>query len=226
MPPIPDGITRNLPFQSAAALSPVGSLTLTTRDTSVYRWSEQGTNTQPVVLNTPDTNFRGWLVGSQKFQLHGSTETDTANISVQNISGDTIKRDAARAFSEHELIGASVVYQLVDDASEVVLLLFKGYVSDAELNDQTLDLTIEGFANWSAVRAPAFSIGVSCGLFFGSAQCGSTASMPCNQTYGSCSSVERFQGVIVQWNSSNFNPPANQISQPAPAAAYNPARTF
>ena len=95
-----------------------------------------------------------------------------------------------------------------------------------EIDESTMDLSIEGFGNWSAITAPSLKIDVTCGLYFGSVACGSVASTPCQQSYGTCSSIERFQGVIVQWDSNVGLALPTQISQPAPLVSINNGRAF
>jgi hypothetical protein len=64
-------------------------------------------------------------------------------------------------------------------------------------------------------------------LFFGSAACGSTNPTPCQNTYGTCTSIERFAGVIIYWVDGAFTvAPTTQIAQPPPVNVQNKARAF
>jgi len=217
-----------LPFAAAGGVSPISLLEIYTVSGNIYLWAEKDVANMPSILSgtTNTFTYAGRLQGGSKFNFYGSTQTDTASIAVENISGNTVERNSALALSENEFIGAFIFFWLWDPGAEVPLFTFMGNVSDVDLDDATMDLSIEGFGNWSAVNAPSYNIDVTCGLSFGSMQCGSTSSTPCDQTLGSCSSIERFQGVVIQWDSSNLTPSSVQVAQPPPAAAYNPARPF
>ena len=165
--------------------------------------------------------YTEWLIDKQRFQLFGSTQTDTGTLSVQNLSGNTVQRDVALAYARNEFIGAFVYYRLWRADAEFAIFQFMGNVVDADIDEQVMDLTLEGFGNYSAIRAPAYAIDVACPLFFGSMACGSTAATPCQQSYGTCSSIERFAGAVVQWDFSNGIAPLVQIAQPPPVASAN-----
>jgi hypothetical protein len=179
--------------------------------------------TWPSILTGAATLFRNWLTGRPKFTQYGSTQTDTANLTIQNISGNTIERDIASIWSESEFTGALVVARIWRGDSETALLTFIGLVSNAEIDENQLDLTVEGFGNYSAIVAPSFNIDVTCPLTFGSVACGSTSTTPCDQSYGGCLSLNRFAGVVTQWDQEC---PNMQFAQPPPAVFYNPARPF
>jgi hypothetical protein len=212
---------------SAAGVSPISLVHLTT-NRQEYWWSEANIS----IASEGDSagaagNYMGWLVGQPKFQIFGSTQTDTGSISIQNISGNTVQRDASLQVSEYEFVGAFVSYLLYDAASQTALFSFTGNIADVTyIDEQQIDFSLEGFCNWSAVQAVPYNIGPTCGLYFGSMECGSTAATPCQQTYGNCSSIERFKGFVAQWNVSNLSSPLVQIAQPAPLVSFNPARTF
>lgn len=211
---------------AAGGVSPISLLEVQTVSGNQYFWSDQNIAGIPSVLTGAAANFAGWIVGQPVFQLFGSIQTDTATIDLQNISGNTVEREAALALSEHEFIGAFIYFRLWDAAAEVSTFIFMGTVAAAELDDETLTLHINGFDNWSDTQAVTFNIDVACPLSFGSMQCGSVAAVPCLQSYGTCSSIERFAGVVIQWNSVVAQPPLVQIAQPPPAVAFNPARQF
>ena len=101
-----------------------------------------------------------------------------------------------------------------------------GNVDEVQIDETELVLQSEGFGSWSAVRAPAYQVDVCCPLTFGSAACGSLSPTPCNNTYGSCSSRQRFDGVVTVWTSDLLTVPTAQIAQPAPSSAANLQRSF
>lgn len=213
-----------IPLAASGLVAPVLLVELLTASGTFYCWSEHKTNWPSVIQGGGSYQFLDYLIpGAQHFNLTGTTETDTATIAVQNISGNTVTRDTASAFSESEFIGALVYCRIWDGASQTSLFEFMGNVDMAEISETSMTLNIEGFGNWSAVPAPAYNIDVSCPLSFGSVACGSTSPTPCDLTYGNCSSIERFAGTIVEWDTDQ---PNVQIAQPAPNFFYNAKRAF
>jgi hypothetical protein len=115
------------------------------------------------------------------------------------------------------------VARIWSGSAETPLRLFIGNVVSVEPNDTEMTIKVDGFGNWSAIPAPAYNIDTSCPLTFGSTACGSTSGTPCDQTYGTCSSVNRFAGMLASWIAET---PNQQLAQPAPNVAFNPARPF
>jgi phage-related protein len=224
MATLPIGVTG--PMSSSGGCAPVSLFEIQTVTGNTYYFSEQRGEWNSIINGTTGNLYEDWIVGTPKFQLHGSTETDTAAFSVQNLSGNTVQRDMALAYSRNEFIGAFVYYRLWRADAEQAIFSFMGNIVDADIDESTIDFSIEGFGNFSNIVAPAYLIDVSCPLYFGSIACGSTSPTPCNQSYGDCSSIERFAGVVLQWDYTNEIQPLVQISQPAPGINYNPARPF
>jgi len=188
-----------------------------------YFWSEHRASWPSLLLGGGNVSFLDYLSGQQKFSLFGSTQTDTAAITVQNISGNTMQRDVMLAFTTDELIGALFAARVWHGAAEKALFTFIGNVIEAEPNEDLMTLQVEGLGNWSAINAPDYDIDKSCPLTFASVACGSTAPTPCDQSYGGCSQINRFAGAVSQWD---FETPNIQIAQPPPAAFFNRARVF
>jgi hypothetical protein len=218
---IPSGTTSST-VAASGVCAPIVLVDVLTASGNTYFWSEHKC-TWPSALTGEPAQYLDWINGPVKFTTHGSTQTDTATIPVQNISGNTVERDAATAFSKTEFSGALVICRIWRGDSEEVLYEFVGNVSNPEIDESQMELPLEGFGNYSAIIAPAFNIDVTCPLTFGSVECGSTSAVPCDQSYGGCLSINRFKGVVTQWDQEC---PNQQIAQPPPAVFYNPARPF
>jgi len=215
-----------LPLAASGTVEPISLLEILTVSGNIYLFSEGNVGDMPSILKGGSTNaYKGWVTGQPTFQTFGSTQTDTGSISLQNISGNTVQRDAALLVSQYELIGAFVYYRLWNIAGEQSLFTFMGSITGVEVDETQMDLSLEGFDNYSMIRC-LDDIGVSCPLTFASPQCASTSPTPCQQSYGTCTSIERFKGVIIQWSTDNQSPPTVQVAQPAPAVSYNSARAF
>ncbi len=163
----------------------------------------------------PQTNFVPWLVGAGPFRTYRNTTTSSGEVVVQNLSGDTVRRAIALLYASTELIGALVFYRMWLADCEYATFSFMGTIDSVSISadGNSMTLQLESMCNWARLKAPDKQIGVACPLAFGLVQCGSTSPTPCNNDYGSCSSTERFMGIIEEWTGSALNP--NQYVQPA-----------
>jgi hypothetical protein len=212
-----------VPLAASGLLAPRTLVEVKTVSGKVYLWSENKGLYPSLIQGGGVYPYLNWLTGQPRFTLYGSVQTDRAVVDVQNISGNTVQRDIALAFSETEFIGAFVIARIFRADSMTALLTFTGNVVTAEVDGDKMELAVEGFANYSAIVAPAFNIDKTCGLTFGSPQCGSTSPTPCDQSYGGCLSINRFQGVVTQWD---VECPNVQMAQPPPPVNYNPGRPW
>lgn len=169
-------------------------------------------------------NFEPLLLSPPPIKLTGTLTTQTTSATIGNLRGNTVQRKLSMDFAAQEFWGALVYARIYDPASEFTLVDMLGNVNDAEIDDEVLDLPITGFSNWSAIKAPFIKIDPSCSLTFGSAQCGSISGTPCQNSYGTCSAIDRFTGCVTLWSSSVVNPPQIQIAQPASVNVQNVRR--
>lgn len=218
----PVGGVSGAALRASGGPAPVVLVELATLTGMRYRWSEHK-EMWPSVIDGGVVQYRDFLIGAQRFERHGSTQTDTATLTVQNLSGNTVTRDVMTAFAVDELIGAYVVARIWHAASESELFRFTGNVIEADPDEEQMTLSIEGFGNWSNWLSPAYNIDKSCPLLFGSVACGSTSPTPCDQSYGGCSQINRFAGAVSQWDQESSDV---QIVQPPPSVLFNPARPF
>lgn len=214
------------PMAATGGTSPISLIEVLTLAGASFFWSEQRIIAPAILTGTASALYLDWVTGVPKFHRYRSTQTDTASFTLQNLSGNTVTRDAATLFDANELIGALVYYRMWRAAAETSLFDFMGNVDSCEINETEFTLSCEGFGNWSAVRAPAYQVDVCCPLTFGSMACGSLSATPCNNTYGSCSSRQRFDGVVTVWTSDLLAVPTTQLAQPAPSTASNLQRSF
>jgi len=169
--------------------------------------------------------FLPWLLSAGPFKTFNNTTTSTGQVVVQNLSGDTVRRDVSRLFSSNAIVGALVYFRTWLADAEFATFSFFGSVSDVELeaDGSSMTLQLESMCAWAKLDAPYQEIGISCPLSFGSVECGSTSSTPCDNSYGSCTSTERFKGVLVEWVGAAVS--TVQYVQPAPLVLSNPRVT-
>lgn len=206
----------------AGVLSPSSYLV----DMPTWGGSGSGTGGTSSTAGGGNVDYKGWIVGQPKFTITGTTQTDTGSIDIQNYSGNTVTRDVATAFSMEEFIGAFIYFRLWRADAEYAVFTFMGTVGEVDLNEDKMTLSLEGFCNWSACIAPSADIDATCPLTFGSVECGSINPTPCQNTFGTCTSIERFKGVIAAWDWANNGALLTQIANPPPIVVHNPARAF
>lgn len=216
--------TTFIPLAASGLVATHTLVEVKTASGNVYLWTEHKGFYPSLINGGGKYAFQDWLVdGAQDFNIYGTAQTDTATVAVQNLSGNTVQRDVSLAFSKTEFIGAFVCISLWRGDAEVNLLTFTGNVVEVDVTEQQMTLSIEGFGNWSAVRAPQYDIDKSCPLIFGSVACGSTSATPCDQSYGGCLQINRFAGAVTQWD---VDCPNVEMAQPPPAVVYNTGRAF
>jgi hypothetical protein len=170
--------------------------------------------------------FQPWLLSAGPFKTYRNTTTSTGQVEIQNISGDTVRRDVSRIFSQQAMVGALVYYRTWLADCQFATFSFMGRVDDADIDldgddsKASMTLQLESLCCWAKIDAPNQDICSSCQLAFGSIQCGSTSPTPCNNDYGSCTSIERFMGVVLEWNGAVLNP--TQYVTPEPLRLANP----
>jgi hypothetical protein len=181
---------------------------------------------RPPVGTTQVVNFLPWVVSPAVVTQFKSVQTDTAKLAIQNLTGDTLRRDGSTLFSQQEFYGALVYIRIWNMAGGFAELSFQGNVNQVTVNDDgdSMSLACESTFAFSKISAPREQVGTTCGHVFNGAgsfyACGSVSATPCSNSYGTCSSLNRFKGIINDWAGSELN--YSQIAQPPPLTAYNP----
>jgi hypothetical protein len=173
--------------------------------------------------STTPVKFIPWLTEPPEFKVTCDLVTQTATATLQNISGDTLYRTNTMGFVKQDIWGALFIFRIWDAANEYADFTQIGVVQDVEVDDTSMELSLATWLDFSKIAAPDCQINNSCQNVFGSQQCGSTSDTNCLNSYGNCSQLNRFKGLITQWNSGVYTVTAQAgIAQPAPNLSYNP----
>jgi hypothetical protein len=181
---------------------------------------------RPPTGTMPTVNFLPGILTPPVITRYKTVKASTATVSIENISGDTIRRTTGQIFAAEELVTALVFLRCFRIDSGFAIDSFMGNVADASIaaDGDSLDLSIVGVDNWAQTPAPREQISSTCSSIFNSGgafyACGSTSDTPCNNDYGTCSSLNRFKGVITEWIGSEL--PQTQVAQSPPLRLYNP----
>ena len=140
--------------------------------------------------------YKPWIVATQQFHFTRTLQTDTGEIQLQNLSGNTLRREVATVFANDEFTGAQFAYRLFRISAAQSLLTFIGKLTQPIIDDVLVHLRAACWFDPNNVEAMPYVFSESCQWFFGSAQCGSTSLTPCTNSFSTCSAVERFSGVL------------------------------
>ena len=236
--PLPIALTQRM--RAGGGIPPVSLLELQTTSGQRIFWSDKAI-LAPSVLSTfddwtvpgllfppgassplPYAQFLPWINTPPTFKRYKSIQTTTGSVEIQNLSGNTVQRDAAQVLARMELTDALALYRLWFTGGEISGYTFQGTVDSVSIqaDGKSMTLSLEGMCDWSKIDAPAKDIGVSCPLSFGSVACGApSTATPCDNSYGTCSSRNRFAGIILEWTGSALD--YSQTVQPAPLRLVN-----
>jgi len=81
----------------------------------------------------PATPYLPWLLSAGPFKSYSNTTTSTGQVTVQNLSGDTVRRDISLLFSQSAMMGAMVFFRTWLADCEYATFAFMGTVTDVEL---------------------------------------------------------------------------------------------
>jgi hypothetical protein len=173
-------------------------LDITTLDGSTYFWSDFG-GAYPCVLDGSTQQYKPWVRGWDTLKRTRDTVTDGGQITLQNVSGNTIDRDVAGIIQAHELEGALCVarwWKLLADAEKY---RFVGQLSEASPDDQSATFQLRDVWDFADQQVPSRMQTAQCDLIYKGARCGSTSAIAtCTFDFPACGVrgvPERFGGI-------------------------------
>lgn len=168
-----------------------------------YYWSNRKI-TAPCVLGlaAAEMPYLPWILSVPQWKFYRSMQTDMGVIQMQNISGDTLQRDFERIVRASALDGAMFVYREWHADAEAPSLEIHGTLSVDDSDPEEVKLACRQLFNPSSDIAPAYTYGEICPWRYGSAQCGATNPISCQQSFPTCRVPER---ILVITNSYEKN---------------------
>src|SRR5260370_32363232 len=110
-------------------IAPVILMDVQTTDGMKYFWSDlEGTYLSE--LTGANQFYNGWIKSAAPFVLTRDLSTNAGDVTMQNISGNTIDRDVAAAFKNHEFEGALCILRLWLPVFDAAMDEFHGYISE------------------------------------------------------------------------------------------------
>jgi hypothetical protein len=199
-------------FKKRNGLGLVTLLDLQLLDGTLYYWSDLAGSYTKKLGVAGAAVYSPWLLSAGPLRLSRSLATDAGDIRVQNISGDTLKRDLANAISSREFEGAFAVLRLWSLGLSAAVLEFDAFLTEPTFDESAGSFRVLQLLDPSSVEAPARVYSEQCTWRYKSPECGSTGSAAaCPKDLASCKDAtraasERFNGVPT--------PPTVDIRQP------------
>jgi hypothetical protein len=189
-------LAQALPARSGIA--PIVLMDVLTQSGNYYFWGEMSGNFPCVLGAVPGAAvaYKAWILATQEFRFTRSLQTDSGEIQLQNLSGNTLRREVATLFASDEFTGAQFCYRLWRASAEQPTLTFMGKLTEPVIDEVLVHLKAACWFDPNNIEAMPYVFSESCQWFFGSAQCGSTSGTPCSNSLSTCSAVERFCGII------------------------------
>jgi phage-related protein len=196
--------------------APVCLLDVVATDGTSYHWGNVEidvtaiyTGTQPSwfagLANPPanyDTHYFPWLLSASGFHHTRSMQSDTANIQVQNVSGNTLQRDLAGMLTARTFEGALFAFREWNLVAQAAEFEQHGRLTVISATEMECQFGANQLFNPNDYDGNPYAYSETCQWRFGSPQCGSTAAndsafaTPCDNTYVTCHQLNRFGGVL------------------------------
>jgi hypothetical protein len=184
-----------------AGKNPVPLLDIQTLDGAIYLWSGLA-GSYPSRITGATQPYSEWIKKWGPFSQSRDMSTDAGEITLQNISGNTIDRDVALALQTHEFDGALAIFRLWHPLLALSLMEWHCYVTEPEPKEDEAVLRLVQLFDPSQYSIADRVVSETCDLIYQSLECGSTGSaVSCDKTFPACiastrAASERFNGVL------------------------------
>jgi hypothetical protein len=187
-------------------IAPANLLDIQTVEGSVYYWCDRGSDPRPFLApcvippvggNAGDVvSYKPWILSVGAWKFFRSLQSTTGSFIVQNVSGDSMKRDVEVILRASAMEGALAVYRMWESAEQAARLEVHCTITADEITETELSLKATDLLNASQGDTPAETYSETCQLVWASNRCGATGSVECQYSFQSCQVVERFMGIM------------------------------
>lgn len=143
-----------------------------------------------------DTHYFPWLLSATGFHHTRSMQSDTANIVVQNVSGNTLQRDLPQNLSAASFEGAIFAFREYDLSTGVAEFEQWGRLTVMTVSETQTTFGANQLYNPNDYDGLPYSYSETCQWRYSSPGCGDTTNNPCDNTYVTCRQPNRFLGVL------------------------------
>ncbi len=207
---LPSGM--ELELKRPGGFMPYVLMDVQTADGTNYFWSDFA-GTFPAVIVAGNQVYSPWIKSAGPFHRTKDLTSDTADMIMQNVSGNTIDRDVALALKNHEFEGALAIVRLWMPLLNDVLDSFFTYLTEQSPSEDECSFRMLQIFDPAQYDVADDVIGELCTWRYKDAMCGSTGSaLTCPKRFIDCidatrTASERFNGILSIVPNANLNPP-------------------
>ena len=208
-------------MSAKSGVAPILLLDVVATDGTSYHWASAEIDLAPVypltlpgtppaswlagLANPPadyDTHYFPWLLSASGFKQTRAMQAVTASIMVQNVSGDTLRRDVPGLMMARTFEGALFAFREWNLAAQCAEFEQHGRLTVSTSTEFMTTFGANLLFNPNDYDGQPYAYSETCQWRFGSPQCGSTPDndsdfgTPCDNTYTTCHQLNRFGGVL------------------------------
>lgn len=150
-----------------------------------------------------------WLLQVPNFSFYRSLQTGTGSFVIQNVSGDTLSRDAEKLLRASAFEGAFFVYRLWQPDAEAAWIEVHGTLTVDDVGVDTLTFKAMALLNPAQDDTPLEIYCETCQLQWAGPRCGSTQPTECSYSFQTCQVVERIMVVTNDYEKNYGEATAN-----------------
>jgi len=194
--------------------APICLLDVIALDGTTYHWGNKEIDTAPVLPptlpGTPpawlagqafrpadyDTHYYPWLLSATGFHHTRSMQSDTATITIQDVSGNTLQRDMAGLIVGTSFEGALFCFRIWNPLAQQPTFVQYGRLTVLGVTEIEISFGANQLFNPNDYDGLPYSYSETCQWLYGSRGCGDTSNNPCDNTFVTCRQQTRFFGVL------------------------------
>jgi phage-related protein len=206
------GVEAWIAKQGGGNIVPAVLVDIQTGDGTRFFWADlEGTYTSEIT--GASQFYNGWIKNGFTFTRTRDFTTNAGDLTVQNLSGNTIDRDVAAAVKNHEFEGALCIARLWVPLLDAVIDEFHCSLSEATPTEDEVSFRMLALLDPGQYFLADDVVATNCTWRYKSLQCGSAgAAAACDKLFATCKDAnhlaqERFNAVLSIVPGTIFNQP-------------------
>jgi hypothetical protein len=143
-----------------------------------------------------DTHYYPWLLSATEFHHTRSQQSYQANITIQDVSGNTLQRDAAGLIVGTSFEGALFCFREWNPLAQQTKFQQNGRLTVLSVSEDQIQFGANQLFNPNDYDGNPYEYSDTCQWRYSSPGCGDTTNNPCQNTYATCRQPNRFFGVL------------------------------
>lgn len=195
------------------AVGDVALLDIEARDGTRYYLTDFG-GSYPSAFDGSTQVYKPWIKSAGPLRMTSDFRTDAGDITLQNLSGNTIDREVAKIINDREFENSLAIFRLWLPLADYAIREHHGTLTDQRGDYEECAFRLAQLFDTNQFYVCEDSYAALCSWFFKGNRCGSASGLAtCNKTIPDC--VTR---NARERNNSTPTPPPNYLYIPTPAA--------